>query len=120
MSHFPETVLLHNPSCSKSRTALSLLTDRGVSFSAREYLLEPLSRDELGALQVLLDLHPREWVRAGGPEWSESGLTLSSEAGSILDAIASWPALLQRPILIHGERALVGRPPTVLLELLVD
>lgn len=120
MSQFPETVLLHNPSCSKSRTALSLLTEHGLSFTVREYLLEPLSRDELGALQVLLGSHPREWVRAGGPEWDESGLSLSSEAGPVLDAIASSPALLQRPILIHGERALVGRPPTMLLELLAD
>lgn len=120
MSNFPETVLLHNPSCSKSRTALSLLSERGVKLSVREYLLEPLSREELGALQELLDVHPREWVRTGGPEWESSGLTLSADAGPILDAIAASPALLQRPILIHGERARVGRPPTLLLDLLED
>jgi arsenate reductase len=120
MSQFPETVLLHNPSCSKSRTAFSLLTERGVEFSVREYLLEPLSREELEALHGLLGAHPREWVRTGGAEWAEVGLSLSAESSEILDAIAASPALLQRPILIHGERAAVGRPPSMLFELFED
>ena len=120
MTRFPKTVLLHNPSCSKSRSALSMLTERGVEFSTREYLLEPLSREELEALYGLLSVHPREWVRTGEPEWAESGLALSAEAGPIMDAIATAPALLQRPILVHAERAAVGRPLTMLLELLED
>ena len=120
MSHFPTTVLLHNPACSKCRASHALLTERGVDFLTREYLKEPLTRDELEELQTLLGAHPREWVRPGGVEWDQSGLTLSSEAGEILDAIADHPVLLQRPVLICDGRALIGRPPTALLELLED
>ena len=120
MRHFPQTVLLYNPACSKCRAASLLLTERGVEFLTREYLKDPLSRDELEELQRLLGAHPREWVRPGGAEWDQSGLTPSSEAGDILDAIAEHPALLQRPILAHDGRALIGRPPTALLELLED
>ena len=115
-----ETVLLHNPQCSKSRAALALLTEHGVEFSVREYLIEPLTREELDSLHVLLGAHPREWVRTGEAQWGQSGLSLGSEAGPILDAIAESPVLLQRPILMRGEQAAVGRPPTLLLCLLEE
>ena len=97
-----------------------MLTERGVEFFVREYLLEPLGREELDVLQELLSAHPREWVRTGEAAWGESGLTLSAEPGRIMDAMVTSPVLLQRPILIHNDRAVVGRPPTMLLELLED
>ncbi len=112
------TTLLHNPRCSKSRAALAMLEERSVEFTVREYLEEPLSREELGLLQGLLDLAPMEWTRTGEAEWGESGLTPGAAPGEVLDAIAAAPRLLQRPILISGGAALVGRPPERLLQLL--
>ena len=120
MNRSSETVLLHNPQCSKSRAALAMLIEHGVEFSVREYLSEPLDREELDSLHALLGAHPREWVRTGEAQWGQSGLDLGSEAGLILDAIADSPVLLQRPILIRGEQAVIGRPPTLLLGLLED
>ena len=109
--------LLHNPRCSKSRLALQMLEESGVEFTVREYLADPLSRDELSELQTLLGVAPLEWTRTGEAEWAESGLNSSASHEELLDALASWPKLLQRPILISGGVARVGRPPEALREL---
>jgi arsenate reductase len=110
--------LLHNPRCSKSRLALQMLEESGVEFTVREYLADPLSRDELSELQALLGMAPLEWTRTGEAEWAETGLSSSASQDELLDALASWPKLLQRPILISGGVARVGRPPEALRELL--
>ena len=112
------TILLHNPACSKSRAALLMLEECGGDFTVREYLLDPLSREELDDLQGFLGLSPLDWTRTGEAEWGETGLGLGAAAEDVLDAIARAPRLLQRPILIRGGSARVGRPPERLLELL--
>ena len=112
------TTLLYNPSCSKCRAALGMLEERGVEVIVREYLQEPLSREELGDLHELLGLPPIDWVRTGEAEWGEAGLSAGSDPEQVLDAIAAAPRLLQRPILIKEGAALVGRPPERLLQLL--
>jgi arsenate reductase len=112
-----ETVLLHNPRCSKSRAARALLEERGVAFAERRYLDEPLSRSELGALARRLGRPAREWVRSGEAAYAEAGLGPASTDEAILDAMAAHPVLIERPILVRGERAVVGRPPERVLEL---
>ena len=112
------TLLLHNPRCSKSRLALQMLEESGAEFSVREYLNDPLSRAELDDLQALLDLPPREWVRTGEADWALAGLSAGADAAEVLDAMAKWPKLMQRPILIRGGEARIGRPPENLRELL--
>jgi len=115
-----ELLLLHNPRCSKSRAARALLEERGARFTERRYLEEPLDRAELDALRSRLG-PPSDWVRTGDDAWREAGL--GARAGDVpeaalLGAIAARPALLQRPILVRGKRAVVGRPPEKVLELL--
>ena len=110
-------VLIHNPRCSKSRAAKTLLEERGVSFELRLYLEDPLTRDELGELQRQLGRPAREWVRRGEPAFAASGLGPDSSDAALLDAIAKHPELLERPILVRGDRAVVGRPPEKVLEL---
>lgn len=112
-----EMTLLHNPKCSKSRAAKSLLEERGVSFHERRYLEEPLSRRELDELAKRLGRPASEWVRKGEPAFKEAGLTRDSTEKAILDAMARFPILIERPILIRGTRAVVGRPPESVLEL---
>jgi arsenate reductase len=116
----PETapVLLHNPRCSKSRAAKALLEERGVAFRERRYLEEPLARAELKELARSLGRPAAEWIRRGEPAFSEAGLGADADEGALLDAIARHPILLERPILWHGARAVVGRPPEKILELL--
>jgi arsenate reductase len=111
-------VLLHNPRCSKSRQAKALLEERGVSFEERHYLDEPLSLNELEDLAERLGKPIGEWVRPKEAEFAEAGLDASSDASALLDAVAAHPILMERPILVAGARARVGRPPEDVLDLL--
>lgn len=109
--------LLHNPRCSKSRAARALLEERGVAFVERRYLEEPLRRDELDELQARLGASPRDWVRKGEPAFKKAGLDATSGDAAILAAMVAHPELIERPILIAAEEAVVGRPPERVLEI---
>jgi len=111
-------VLLHNPRCSKSRAAKQLLDERGAVYAERRYLEEPLSRAELADLARKLGRPAREWVRKGEDAYREAGLGPDATDAQILDAMARHPVLIERPILIAGERAAVGRPPEAVLALI--
>lgn len=113
-----ELVLLHNPRCSKSRAAKALLEEKGVAFRERRYLEEPLSRAELAELGRKLGLPAREWLRRGEEAYREAGLGANATDGEILDAMARHPVLMERPVLVAGARAVVGRPPERILALL--
>ena len=115
-----EILFLHNPKCSKSRATLALIEERGVSFETRLYLEDPLGKEELAELGRRLGKAPVEFSRVNQAEFSEAGLETSSPADEILGAMAASPILLERPILIRGERARVGRPPEDVLQLLED
>ena len=111
-------LLIHNPRCSKSRAAKSLLEERGSRFELRLYLEDPLSRAELGELRRRLGRPAREWARCGEPAFAAAGLGPASDDDAVLGAIAEHPELLERPILVSGDRAVVGRPPEKVLDLL--
>jgi arsenate reductase len=113
-----ETLLLHNPRCSKSRATLALLEERGVEFSERRYLEEPLSVNELKDLQGRLRRPAAEWVRRGETAYEEAGLSKDSSDGDLIAAMAREPILMERPIVVRGPRAAVGRPPEAVLEIL--
>ena len=110
--------LYHNPRCSKSREALELLRARGVEPEVVEYLRTAPSLEDLQTLQSALGAPVREFVRAGDALYAELGLDDASSDSELLDALAANPSLLQRPIAVRGTRAVVGRPPERVLELL--
>lgn len=110
--------IYHNPRCSKSRAALALLQERKVPVRIVEYLKDPPSRAELAGLRKKLGLAPGEWIRKGEAEFKAAGLTAKSPDDTLLDAMAKHPILIERPIVVRGERAVVGRPPERVLELL--
>lgn len=112
------TLLLHNPRCSKSRAAKALLEENGVAFEERLYLEDPLSQEELDELAARLDRPVAEWVRKGEAAFAAAGLASDSDDASLLRAMATHPILIERPILVRGSRAVVGRPPENVLELL--
>lgn len=120
----PETdddlLFLHNPRCSKSRALAAALAERGIAHRERRYLEEPLSRAELEELGRRLDLAPREWVRTGEAAYREAGLTTESSSEELLAAMASYPVLMQRPILVAKDGASIGRPPEAALAWLED
>jgi arsenate reductase (glutaredoxin) len=107
-----------NPACSKCRTALGLLAERRVEAEAVQYLDEPPSRADLERLMGMLGLEdPRAMMRTGEPLYSELDLA-DADRDVLLDAVTQHPILLERPIVVVGERAVVARPPERLLELL--
>jgi arsenate reductase len=115
-----EVTVWANDRCSKSRGAEALLQERGVDYLRIPYLEQAPSRDELERVLALLGTDdPRVLVRDGEPEYAELGLR---DAGrdQLLDALAAHPSLLQRPVVIRGDRAVVARPAEKVLELLDD
>jgi arsenate reductase (glutaredoxin) len=114
-----DTRLYHNPRCSKSRGALELLRERGIEPRVIAYLETPPSADELRDLLRLLALPARALLRTGEEEYAALGLdapTLSDE--DLITAMAAHPRLIERPIFVHGGRAVIGRPPETVLTLL--
>lgn len=106
-----EILLLHNPKCSKSRQTRALLEERGLDFETRLYLEEPLSADELADLARRLGKRPIDFTRTGQAEFEAAGLHEGSSDGEILDAMVAAPILMERPVVIRGARAAIGRPP---------
>jgi len=112
-------LLLHNPRCSKSRAALELLQARGIEPEVVRYLDTPLDADALRTLLRRLDIAPRALLRTGEDAYRTLGLadaTLDDDA--IIAAMAAHPELIERPVLVRGERAVVGRPTERLFEVL--
>ena len=111
--------IYHNPKCSKSRRALELIRERGIEPTIVEYLERPPSASELDDIAKKLGLEPRALVRTGEAGYKASGLADESlTREQLLLGLAAHPALIERPIVVNGSRAVVGRPPEKVLELL--
>jgi arsenate reductase len=107
-----------NPSCSKCRTALSILNERNVEADEVRYLDEPPSVARLKELMTQLGIDdPRLMMRTGEPVYAELALE-DHEGDALLDAITRHPILLERPIFVVGDRAVIARPPERILELI--
>lgn len=111
--------LFHNPRCSKSREALALLRERGVEPDVVEYLKSPPTAAQLEGLLSQLGLEPRQLMRRGEAVYKELGLDDPGlTRAALIKAMADNPILIERPIAVRGERAVLGRPPEKVLELL--
>ena len=110
--------IYHNPRCAKSRAALALLEERGIEPAVIEYLTTPPTKDELRALVAKLGMAPGNLVRKGEEIYKQKykGKTLTDDQW--LDALVRDPILLERPIVVRGGKAIVGRPPEKVRELL--
>jgi arsenate reductase len=111
-------LFLHNPRCSKSRAALDLVRDAGVELPIREYLRDPLTLDELRRIVGLLGVRPIEIVRRGEAEFAALGLGEETPDEEVLRAMVEHPILIERPIVVRGGRAVVGRPAEAVREIL--
>lgn len=116
----PETItMLHNPRCSKSRQTLELLQSRDIEPDIIEYLQTPPTEDELDKILNMLGLEPRELMRTKEPEYKLNKLddpSLSRQ--QLITAMINNPKLIERPIVIHNDKAALGRPPEDVLEIL--
>lgn len=114
-----KVTIYHNPRCSKSRQTLQLLSEQGVETEVINYLDTPPTAAELERILKMLGLEPRELMRQKEAEYAELGLddpTLSRSA--LIAAMVQHPRLIERPIVIRGKQAAIGRPPEKILEIL--
>jgi arsenate reductase len=112
-------VIYHNPRCSKSRETLQLLQAQGIEPQVVEYLKEPPSKSRLKQLLKLLNMEPRQLMRHTEPEYQALGLddpALTRE--QLVEAMVAYPRLIERPIVVNGDKAAIGRPPQQVLEIL--
>jgi arsenate reductase len=101
--------ILHNPRCGKSRTCLAFLDDSKEEYEIRNYIQNPLTQAELNKLMEKLGIKPIELVRQKETIWIElfKGKTLTD--AQIIKALADYPILMERPIVIKGRQAIIGR-----------
>lgn len=113
------SVLWHNPRCSKSRGALELLRERGIEPQVRSYLDTPPDADELRSVLGKLGIGPRQLLRTGEEAYASLGLADESlDDDALIAAMVAHPRLIERPVFINGDRAVIGRPPEQVLDLL--
>jgi len=111
--------IYHNPRCSKSRQTLALLQAQGVEPEIVEYLKTPPDRATLTRLLSMLAREPRELLRKGEAPYKELGLDEASlDAARLIAAMVENPILIERPIVVKGDRAALGRPPEAVLDIL--
>ncbi|PIV17151.1 MAG: arsenate reductase (glutaredoxin) [Flavobacteriales bacterium CG03_land_8_20_14_0_80_35_15] len=110
--------IYHNPRCSKSREGLQILTDLAFEFETIDYFKNPLTKTELGKIVRLLGIKPVDLVRKNEAIWKEKFKleVLTDEA--ILQAMADFPNLIERPIVINNGKAVIGRPPEMIKTIL--
>ena len=112
-------VIWHNPRCTKSRETLALLRQKGLEPEIRDYLKETPTVDELKAVVGKLGFDTvRDWMRTKEADYKALGLKDESDEDRLLEAMVSHPKLIERPVVIHGERAALGRPPEKVLDVL--
>jgi len=115
----PLTVYLH-PRCSKSRAVVALLDENGVSFEAVDYVETPPGAEVIGRLVDLIEGPPGDLVRVGDDRFGQLGLSAADVAdrAGVVAVLVAHPELMQRPVAVRGDRALVARPPELVTQLL--
>jgi arsenate reductase len=111
-------ILWHNPRCSTSRAALALLAEHEVVPELRLYLDDPPSVAELRALRKLLGVPAIAMIRTKEPLFRELGLSRDTPEAALFAAMKRHPVLIERPVLIAGGKARIGRPPEAVLQIL--
>jgi arsenate reductase len=111
--------IYHNPRCSKSRETLSILEENHKAAEVVEYLQKPPSSQTLKDIVAKLNIAPAELVRTGDQIYKDAGINIGSMSDDeVIEAICNHPAILQRPIVVCGDKAVIGRPPVKVLDII--
>jgi len=110
--------IFHNSRCSKSRCGLQILEDSGQNFEIIDYLKNPLSEKEIEDLLKKLGFTPIQLIRKNEAIWKENYKNKTLSDAAIIKAMATHPKLIERPIVIKGDKAVIGRPPENINELI--
>jgi arsenate reductase len=110
--------IYHNPRCSKSRATLALLMEHGLETEVIEYLRNPLQADEIKDLLSKLGIGAAALLRSGEAACRDSGLSAESPTDELIELMVREPIVIERPIVVIGAAARIGRPPERVLELI--
>ena len=110
--------IYHNPRCSKSRQGLAILEETKFKFETIKYLETPISKEELTEILSLLNIPPIDLVRKNEAIWKENYKVKTLTDSAIIKAMVENPKLIERPIVIHNNKAVIGRPPELIKTLL--
>ncbi len=110
--------IYHNPRCSKSRSAVSILEEKGIAFEIVKYMDEALTAAELEELLDKLDMDASELLRTNEAIWKSDFADKEMENDELILLMIEHPKLMERPIVVNGNKAVVARPPEKVLEVL--
>ncbi len=113
-----QATIIHNPRCSKSRQTLALLEENDCEVTVIEYLKTPLSSAEIHSILNKLSINPRELMRIKEDEYKALGLAQEEDSEKLIQAMVDTPKLIERPIVLIGDKAVIARPPENVLSLL--
>ena len=108
--------IYHNPRCSKSRQTLSLIEENNQAVTIVEYLKNPLTKSEINGLLNTLSVNPIEMMRTKEAEFKEQNLK-GADDETLINAMVATPKLIERPIVVKNDKAIIGRPPENVLTL---
>lgn len=112
-------VIYHNPRCSKSRQTLTLLEERGIKPHIIEYLKSPPTPTQLTHTLAALNMQPLELLRTGEDDYKTLDLAnFNGTNDALIELMCAHPKLIERPIVVNGDQAKVGRPPEAVLAIL--
>jgi len=109
--------IYHNPRCSKSRATLALLQERNIELEIIEYLKTPPSESDLDCILTMLGKEPLQLMRKGEIEFKEHIQDKTLSRAEAIALMVAYPQLIERPVVVNGDRAAVGRPPESVLEI---
>ena len=114
-----ETIKIwHNPRCSKSRDSFKLLEEKGIDAKVVKYLEDVPTKEELTELLGMLDMTARELMRTKEDVYKELNLKDETSEEALIEAMVANPKLIERPIVIRGDKAVIGRPIEKVVELI--
>lgn len=111
-------VIYHNPRCSKSRETLAILETKKADYKVIKYLDVPIREEKLSKIIKLLKIKPIELVRKNESIWKENFKHLDFTDEELIQVMTKYPQLIERPIVINGNKATIGRPPKKILDII--
>ncbi|MCX7549772.1 arsenate reductase (glutaredoxin) [Xanthomarina sp. F2636L] len=110
--------IYHNPRCSKSRNGLEIVKESGKDYEIRSYLKDIPSKEELKNLLALLNIKAEDLIRKNESIWKDNYKGKDLTETQLIEAMIKFPKLIERPIVINGKKAVIGRPPEKISEIL--
>ena len=110
--------LMHNPRCSKSREALKILEENGIDAEIVKYLETPPTKEDIKNILKMLGINARELMRTKEDIYKELNLKDVTDEEALINAMAEHPKLIERPIVIKDGKAVIGRPPSKIVDFL--